>query len=151
MIDFTIETRIDRPAGEVFAYATDPAHLATWQTNTVSAAVEGDGPLGLGSRLREVHRAPGGKELSSLLEVTEYAPGRAFALHVIEGTPVDLQMTFEPTDRGGTLLRFRVHGQLTGAMRVAQPLVGRMLKRQFTEQVSTLKGVLEAAPVAASG
>jgi hypothetical protein len=28
MIDFTIETRIDRPVGEVFAYATDPAKLA---------------------------------------------------------------------------------------------------------------------------
>jgi uncharacterized protein YndB with AHSA1/START domain len=149
MIDFTIETRIERPAHEVFAYATDPARLATWQTNTVSATVEGDGPLGLGSRLREVHRAPGGKEFPSLLEVTEYEPGRAFALHVLEGTPVHLQMTFEPTESGGTLLRFRAHGQLTGAMRVAQPLFGRMLKRQFTEQVATLKGVLEDSAVAA--
>jgi uncharacterized protein YndB with AHSA1/START domain len=149
VIRFSIETHIERPVGEVFAYATNPDRLATWQTNTVSATVEGDGPLAVGSRLREVHRAPGGKEFPSLLEVTEYDPGRAFALHVLEGTPIHLQMTFEPTESGGTLLRFRAHGQLTGAMRVAQPLFGRMLKRQFTEQVATLKGVLEDSAVAA--
>src|SRR5438046_8263122 len=34
---FTIETEIARPPGEVFAYITDPAKLATWQANTVSA------------------------------------------------------------------------------------------------------------------
>ena len=34
---FTIETEIARLPGEVFAYITDPAKLATWQANTVSA------------------------------------------------------------------------------------------------------------------
>ena len=53
MIQFSIETHIERPVGEVFAYATDPDRLATWQTNAVSAVREDDGPLGLGSRLRE--------------------------------------------------------------------------------------------------
>lgn len=43
MIDFAIETRIARPVGEVFAYATDAAKLTSWQTNTVSVTVEGDG------------------------------------------------------------------------------------------------------------
>jgi uncharacterized protein YndB with AHSA1/START domain len=66
MIQFTVQTEIARPAGEVFTYVTDPTKLASWQTNTVSVVSEGDGPLGLGSRLREVHRAPGGKRLASL-------------------------------------------------------------------------------------
>lgn len=30
---------------------------------TIETEIEGDGPLGLGTRLREVHRGPGGKEL----------------------------------------------------------------------------------------
>ena len=38
MIDFTIDTQIARPVGDVFAYVTDPDKLATWQTNTVSAS-----------------------------------------------------------------------------------------------------------------
>jgi uncharacterized protein YndB with AHSA1/START domain len=149
MIEFTIETQIDRPAGEVFAYATDPDKLATWQTNTVSAARLDDGPLAPGSRLREVHRAPGGKELESVVEVSEYEPDRTFALRVVEGTPVHLRMTFAPTD-AGTLVRFGAHGRLTGALRLAEPLLQRTLKRQFTRQCATLKQVLESAPAAAA-
>ena len=142
MIDFTVETHIARRPHDVFAYATDPAKLTTWQTNTVSATRVDDGPYGLGSRLREVHRAPGGKELESVVEVVEYAPDRVFALEVREGTPIHAHLTFDPAD-DGTRMRFRAHGSLSGPTRLIEPLVGRMLRKQFTQQVATLKGVLE--------
>jgi uncharacterized protein YndB with AHSA1/START domain len=142
MIDFTIETHIERPVADVFGYVSDPRKLATWQTNTVSAVQEGDGPLRLGTRLREVHRGPGGKELESVVEVSEYEPDRTFALRVVEGTPVHLRIDFEPAD-GGTRMGFRAYGQLSGAMRVAQPLLQRVLKRQFTGHCATLKQRLE--------
>jgi uncharacterized protein YndB with AHSA1/START domain len=148
MIDFTIETHIERPVAEVFAHTTDPSRLHTWQVNTVSATREDDGAYGVGSRLREVHRAPGGKELASVVEVSEYEPDRAFALHVVEGTPVDARMTFEPT-HDGTLLRFAAHGRLRGPLRLAQPLLQRTLKRQFTKDCARLKQVLERPPAAA--
>jgi uncharacterized protein YndB with AHSA1/START domain len=143
MIDFTVETPIERPAHEVFAYVTDPGKLATWQTNTVSSIPEQPGPIGLGTRLREVHRGPGGKEFPSLVEVVEFDPGRRFSLRVIEGTPVHADMTFEPTPTGGTVLRFRAHGRLTGPTRLAEPFLGRMLRKQFTQQCAALKHVLE--------
>ena len=143
MIDFTIETEIARPTSAVFAYVTDPSKLATWQASTVSALQEDDGPLGLGTRLREVHRAPGGKELASRVEVSEYEPDRVFALHMLEGAlPLDARIMFESTEKG-TQIRFRVHGQPTGAMRIAQPLLRRSLKRQFARDCATLKHVLE--------
>ena len=41
---------------------------------------------------------------------------------------------------------FRAHGQLTGPMRLAQPLLQRVLKRQFAGQCATLKRLLEGAP-----
>ena len=145
MIDFTIETSIQRPVDDVFAYVSDPNQLANWQTNTVSAVQEGDGPFGLGTRLREVHRAPGGKELESLVEVSEFKPSRTLALQVLEGTPIHLRITFEPTDQG-TLMRLQPHGQLTGVMRLAQPLLQKTLKHQFTRHCVTLKSLLESAP-----
>jgi uncharacterized protein YndB with AHSA1/START domain len=148
MIDFTVETQIARPVHDVFAYATDPERLSSWQTNTVSATREDDGPYGVGSRLREVHRAPGGKELESVVEVVEYAPDRVFALEVKEGTPIHAHFTFDPAE-GGTRMRFRAHGRLSGAGRLMEPLVGRMLRKQFTEQVATLKQLLERTPAAA--
>ncbi len=75
-------------------------------------------------------------------------PDRVFALEVKEGTPIHAHITFDPAD-GGTRMRFRAHGMVTGPTRIIEPLVGRMLRKQFTQQVATLKRVLEDAPVAA--
>jgi uncharacterized protein YndB with AHSA1/START domain len=143
MIDFTIETEIERTPAEVFAYVTDPQKLPTWQTNTVSSIPEGGGPVGLGTRLREIHRAPGGRQLASLVEVSEYEPDRVFALRMLEGPlPLHAHIALEPSARG-TRLRFRAHGQPEGTLRLAQPLLSIVLKRQFTRDLATLKQVLE--------
>jgi hypothetical protein len=110
--------------------------------------LEGDSPLGVGTRIREVHRAPGGKELASRVEVSEYEPNRIFALHMLEGPlPLDAQIVFESTEQG-TQIRFRVHGQPTGPMRIAQPLLRRSLRRQFARDCATLKRLLEGASTA---
>jgi uncharacterized membrane protein len=145
MIDFTLHTQINRPAGDVFDYVTDLEQLPNWQTNTVSSRPETPGPIGVGTRLREVHRAPGGKELVSLVEVTEFEPGRAFALRVIEGTPVHLRIALDPVE-GGTRVAFRAHGQLTGGARLFQPVLARVLKRQFSKQLAVLTGLLDPVP-----
>jgi hypothetical protein len=52
MIKFTVGTEIARPPTDVFAYVTDAAKLATWQTNTISAVTEDDTPIALGTRVR---------------------------------------------------------------------------------------------------
>jgi uncharacterized protein YndB with AHSA1/START domain len=143
VIDFTIETDIQRPVAEVFAYLMDPAKLATWQTNTVSAVAEDGAPVHVGTRLREVHRGPGGRQLSSLVEVSELVPDRLFALRTIEGPlPVDARISVEPGE-GGTRLRFNVRGEPTGPLRFLQPVIRMALKRQFREHCATLKRVLE--------
>jgi uncharacterized protein YndB with AHSA1/START domain len=148
MIDFTIETRIDRPVGDVFAYATDPAKLASWQTNTVSVTQQGNGPLGLGTRLNEVHRGPGGKDIATVVEVSEYEPDAVFGLRMVEGAlPLHARITFDAAG-GGTLLRFRSYGQPTGALRLLQPMLRRTLRRQFSVHCETLKSVMEGGAAA---
>lgn len=144
MIEFSIETEIARAPQEVFAYVADPSKLATWQTNTVSVTQEGDGPLGLGTRLREVHRAPGGKELESLVEVSEFDPPRVFALRMLEGPlPIDGRTTFERAG-AGTRMTFHCSGRPSGMMRLASPLLARTIKRQFAEHCANLKRVMES-------
>ena len=143
MIRFTITTDIDRPVGEVFAYVTDPAKLPVWQANTVSVTQEGDGPVRVGTRLREVHRGPGGKELPSLVEVSELEPDRTFALRMLEGQlPIHGRIELEPTS-SGTRMAFTAHGEPTGLMRLAQPLLRIGIKRQFAQHCATLKAVME--------
>lgn len=143
MIDFTVETDIARSPADVFAYVTDPAKLASWQTNTVSAVPDRDGPLRVGTRLREVHSGPGGRQLESLVEVSELEPDRLFALRMIDGPlPVDGRIVLEPSERG-TRLRFIVQGEPRGPLRFLRPLMSAALKRQFREHCATLKLVLE--------
>ena len=142
MIDFIVETEIDRPVDEVFAYVADPSRLATWQTNTVSAVTEDGGPMAAGARLREIHRMPGGRKLESVVEVAEFEPNRTLGLRVVEGTPIHGHISLEEAG-GATLMRFRVYGQLEGAMRLLQPLVRRQLQRQFRADCNRLKSLLE--------
>lgn len=40
MPPITVSTEIDRPADEVFAYATDPTCLAQWQKGVVGGTME---------------------------------------------------------------------------------------------------------------
>jgi uncharacterized protein YndB with AHSA1/START domain len=146
MIQFTVGTEIGRPPAEVFAYVTDPAKLATWQTNTISAVADTDQPFGLGTRVREVHRAPGGKQLVSVVQASEYEPDRVFALRMLDGAlPIHARITFEST-KLGTRVQLDAHGQPSGPMRLAQPLIRLTLKRQFAGYCATLKQVLESAP-----
>ena len=42
---------IARRPEDVFAYVTDPDHLAEWQESVVSARCEGDRPVSVGSRV----------------------------------------------------------------------------------------------------
>ena len=143
VIDFEVETQIVRPVREVFAYVTEPANLHSWQTNTVSVERLDDGPLRAGSRLREVHRAPGGRELASVVEVAELERDHSFALRVVEGLPIHARICFDSVGEE-TRMRFTAHGQPTGASRLLQPLLRAALKRQFTRDCKTLKGLLES-------
>ena len=84
MISFTFDVEIERPVAEVFAYVTDPAKLHEWQTNTLEVEQLTDGPLGVGTRLREVHVA-GRRRMEQVVEVSAYEPGRRFDLDLVEG------------------------------------------------------------------
>jgi uncharacterized membrane protein len=149
MIRFTVPVEIDRPVEEVFAFVTDPARLPEWQANTVSAAAEAEGPMRTGTRLREVHRAPMGRNLESVVEVARYEPNRHFDLRIVDGPmPIHGDFAFAPAN-GGTRLELTAHGQPGGAMRLAQPLLSRALARQFRRDLARLKERLEAAPAAA--
>jgi uncharacterized membrane protein len=143
MIEFTVAIEIDRPVGAVFAWVTDPAKLPTWQTNTVAVEQVTDGPLGVGTRLRETHRAPGGRRLDSLVEVVAYEPDRHFALRILDGPlPIDGAFAFAPA-ASGTRVEMHGHGEPRGLMRMAAPLLARVLRRQFARDLASLKSVLE--------
>jgi uncharacterized protein YndB with AHSA1/START domain len=147
VIAFSFDVVVNRPVAEVFAYVTDPSKLSEWQTNTVEVEQLTDGPLGVGTRLREVHAA-GRKRVEQVVEVTAYEPERRFDLDLVEGPlPLNARHTFEAV-AGGTVIHFAAEGRAPGAMRLAEPLLKPILRSQFRRHYARLKERLEQAPAA---
>jgi hypothetical protein len=69
-----------------------------------------------------------------------------FAMRMLEGAlPIHARMTFEPTELG-TRVQFDAHGRVSGPVRLSEPFLRLMLKRQFAGYCATLKQVLETVP-----
>jgi polyketide cyclase/dehydrase/lipid transport protein len=143
MIEFTIDTEIARPVDEVFAYVTDPGKLATWQTNTVSARQQDEGPLGLGSPL----------ERSIALPVAESSPrpSKSWSSRPTGRSPCTWsrgrsRSTPASRSRPATVER-RCASPCTGGRAGWRASPSRfcawVLRRQFAGYCETLKQVLE--------
>jgi uncharacterized protein YndB with AHSA1/START domain len=140
MIEFGFPIDVDRPPHEVFAYLTDPGNLREWQ-GTHEAEQLTDGPVGPGTRFREVHLLMG-RRLESITEVSAYEPDRRFAVRIVSGpTPIDGRWELEPRAGGGTRLHFSASG--APRPRLLAPLMKVALRRQFRRQHERLKRAVE--------
>ena len=135
---------MNRPVDEVFAYVADPANLGEWQTNLVSITKETEGPVRSGTRFREVRRAPFGRPVEAIVEVSGYEENRRFDLRIVSGPlPIDGRNEFIAVD-GATRIEFVAEGEPRGALRLAGPVFGRLLHRQFESDYARLKDALES-------
>ena len=135
---------VARPPAEVFAYMTDPANLKAWQPSKLGVEPLTDGPPRLGYRVRERTRI-GPRTWDQVVEFTEFEPGRVLATHIVEGAvPVDGRWTLEDDGAGGARVHFVAAGELTGAARLAQPLLRRGIARSFRRYHALLAHNVEA-------
>jgi Polyketide cyclase / dehydrase and lipid transport len=133
---------IARSPDEVFAFIADPAKLATWQDAEDIEQLT-PGPVGRGTRFREVHKALGRRRIETT-EVTVYEPGRRFDIRVVEGAPVDGRWDLEAV-AAGTLLTMTPTVRLPRAMRHAEPLAALATALVFARFHRRLKRALEAS------
>jgi uncharacterized protein YndB with AHSA1/START domain len=137
---------VARPPEAVFDYLTDPATLRDWQTSKTRVEPLTEGPPRAGYRVREWTKPPGGKEFEQVVEFTEFQRPRRVHVHIVEGPyPVDGTWSFTPAG-DGTSVEFVAEGELRGVMRLAQPIVKRMLDRQFAGYHANLRRNVEALP-----
>jgi carbon monoxide dehydrogenase subunit G len=99
--------------------------------------------VGPGTQFTEVRKFLG-RRMESSLEVTEFEPERTFTLKTTSGpVPFTIVQRFEPAD-GGTRIRVSGEGEPGGFFKVAEPLVGRQVKRMLEHSFATLKDLLES-------
>ena len=135
---------INRPVDEIFEFMANSENNPQWQSGTQEVRKTSEGPIGVGTTFTSVSQLLG-KRLESVVEYTAYEPNKRVAGKVTSGpVPFQFETTFEPAAEGGTKVTGGGEGDVGGFFKLAEPLVARMLKRQFDANNANLKDLLEA-------
>jgi uncharacterized protein YndB with AHSA1/START domain len=140
---------IDRPAAEVFAYATDPARFSEWQKGVVDGHMDGpaDGtqPPAVGAKCVTTRRI-GGASRPSASEVTHIDPPRTWGVRGTDG-PIRaaVEVLVEPVTGARSRLTISVDFTGNGIGKILVPLmVCREARKEMPANMAALKHRMEA-------
>jgi len=143
-VDVVETAVIERPIGEVSAFAGDRSNAPTWYRRVSSAEWETDPPITLGSRIAFRTRFMG-RDLAYVYEVTEYTPGEQVAMRTAEGPfPMATTYTWRPIGADKTHMTLRNQGEPSGFSSLAAPLMARAMRRAMRQDLTELKRLLES-------
>jgi uncharacterized membrane protein len=137
---------IDRRPEDVFAYLDDVERHGEWQEQIVGVEPQDDGPLRVGSRVKETRRVPGG-DRTMTYEITEHDPPRQSSFRVLDG-PIRAEGTIsiDPIGDGSRsrvtfTIDFKGHG-LAG--KVLLPVAKTQARKQIPKDQARMKELLES-------
>lgn len=140
---------VDRPAAEVFAYATDPTRFPEWQAGVVDGHMDGHvddaGAPQVGAKCVTTRRI-GGAERPVTSELTHVDPPRTWGVHGIDG-PIraTVDLTVAPLTETRSRLTIAVDFEGHGIGKVLVPLlVRRQAQKEMPTNVANLKRHLES-------
>ena len=142
MQTFQNTVTIRRPAGEVFAFLADFANIPRWNYAIEETHKASAGPVGVGSRYRQIRTVPG-RSVEGF-EVTVFEPARRLAIHGQIG-PFHATISYELEARSGaTRLVNNVELDPSHALlRLAAPAAAPRIKAAVAQNLSKLRLVLE--------
>ena len=82
MITSSIE--IDRKPEDVFAYVADFERHREWQSELLESKLQTGGPIGVGTRVSDTRKVPGGRS-EMTYEITEHDPPRKSSWRGVNG------------------------------------------------------------------
>jgi len=145
MAPASASTVVDRPAAEVFAYATDPARFREWQQGVIDAHLDPPGPAQAGTKCLTTRRI-GGANRTVTSELTHIDPPRTWGVRGIDG-PIraTVEVTVEPLTETSSRLTIAVDFGGHGIGRLLVPLiVRRQAHKEMPANVEALKRHVEA-------
>ncbi len=138
-------TVVDRPAADVFAYATDPARFREWQQGVIDGHLDPPGPPQVGTKCFTIRRI-GGASRAVTSEVTHIDPPRTWGVQGIDG-PIraTVDVTVEPLTQTSSRLTIAVDFDGHGLGKLLVPLVvRRQAQKEMPANVKALKQRVEA-------
>jgi uncharacterized protein YndB with AHSA1/START domain len=135
---------IARPPEDVFAYLDKLDRHGEWQDEIVSAKVDTEGPVRVGTRVTEVRKVPGGKRPITY-EITAHDPPRTSSFRGTNG-PIRVvgTVTVEPAGEGRSRVTIDLDFEGHGFGKVLVPLVRRDARKRVPANQAKLKARLEA-------
>jgi uncharacterized protein YndB with AHSA1/START domain len=134
--------RIARPVGEVFGFFADPANETRWRGSQVKEFTP-QGPIAVGTRIRQVVAGPMGRGIDADIEITALEPDARYAFRGVAGPvrPIG-EYTFRPVEEG-TEVTFTLDAPLTGVKKVVMgPAVRKSMDAEMAA-LDTAKAILE--------
>lgn len=142
-LDVTAETTIHADRERIADYVTDPGNDPVWIGGIIQAEMLTEPPVEKGSTVRRVATFLG-KRIEYVMEVAELEPGSRLAMRSIRSPfPMAVTYSFEDVPEG-TRARIRVEGEPAGLYRVAGPMMARTVKRSISNDLRTLKSIMES-------
>ena len=140
---------IDRPAEEVFAYATDPARFSEWQKGVVGGHMDGPGDgtqaPAVGAKCVTTRRI-GGANRPSTSELVHIDPPKAWGVRGLDG-PIRaaVDVLVEPVTDSRSRLTITVDFAGHGIGKILVPLMVRPeARKEMPANVTALKRRVEA-------
>lgn len=144
MSPITVSVEVERPAEEVFAYATDPSRFSEWQKGVVSGHMDSAGAPEVGDHCQTTRRI-GFSDRPDTSELVRFDPPRFWCVHGVSGpirAMVDVRV--EPRSDTSAQLTIALEFEGHGIGRLLVPLVvRRQAQREMPVNLAALKGRLE--------
>ena len=127
----------------VITFIADPATAPRWMKALEISELLTPGPVGPGSRFREVQRA-GGRRIETVCEVVEYDGETRYAWRSVSDGPARYGggFTAVPLD-GGTELRYEGWATATGRLAAREEAWSRQAQRDAEAELAAIKAALE--------
>lgn len=147
-VDVVTEVVIDRPRGQVGAYAADPSNAPQWYANIESVKWRTEPPMAVGSRMDFVAHFLG-RRLAYTYEVVEWVPGVKLVMRTAQGPfPMETTYTWTAIDETHTRMRLRNRGEPAGFSKIAAPMMSAAMRRANVKDLAAIKRILERAGTA---
>lgn len=133
--------RIARRVEEVFAFFTDPQNEFQWRSQVKEISTEG--PPGVGRRVHQVIKGPGGLSVPADVEVTGYDPTTRYAFRGVAGPVRPVGEFLFSAEQERTTVSFSLAVELSGIKKL---LMSRPVQRAMDAEVRAIeqaKAVLE--------
>jgi len=142
MARYELSEKICRAPEDVFRFVADVRNAPKWVPGIKRIDVITDGPVGLGSKLREIRQVRQ-RTGSVEMEVTEFEPHERYGVSFMMGSySASYQYRFLP-EGTGTHAEFTCYVTANGLRRVLAPLIAMAMKRQDSGQMKMLKREIE--------